>query len=474
MLTNQPLSTVSGSAYGGLGAGDLDNDGWSDFALTGYGNAGMIGEVYRFNGAGTLFSLATNGLSKLWLGAAEWGDLDNNGWQDVVISGEDAAGRRALQVYANTGGVLSNRPTQIPGLRISSVAVGDGDGDGDLDLAVSGLATNGYTSAIFRNLAAVSNAPPGAPTGLSATLTNGNEIVFRWEAASDDLTPSASLTYNLHVGTASNPVAVASPHADLATGQRRIVGMGNAQRQLEWHLKQLPSGERLVWGVQAIDGAYAGGPFAEGEAVDTEALPDLTITGVQVMNVPFQASVTVSNRGKVATAAPVPLAAWLNRSAVAPCGLAADRTNSVGILGAGEAVTVVFTNLPAITNEVVQTFRAHVNNACAPEVLEIRQDNNQGSRVYTNRVYDAFWFNATALTNDVFLRWIQPTNIGMRSSQVLVHWSDSAYPATTNDGTEIYSGTNQYFHHTGLTPGAPSYYTIWVTHDGTTWYAPPE
>ena len=101
-------------------------------------------------------------------------------------------------------------------------------------------------------------------------------------------------------------------------------------------------------------------------------------------------------------------------------------------------------------------------------------DNNQLARVYTNRVYDSFWFNAVPLTNSVYLRWINPTNIGMQSSQVLVHWSDSAYPATTNDGTMIYSGTDRSYHHTDRVPGQPSYYTIWVTHDGSTWFSPPE
>lgn len=473
VLTNYPWAGVNGSAYGGLGFGDYNNDGWPDFALTGYGTNGMIGEVYRFTGTSNFFTRAT-GLEALWLGNCEWGDLDNNGWQDLVISGENESNKRFVNVYTNRNGTLGHQPTQIPGLRISSLAMADADLDGDLDLAVTGLATNGYTSAVYRNLSPVSNAPPGAPPGLTATLTNGNEVIFQWGAATDDLTPSSSLTYNLYVGVASNPVAVMSPHADLDTGRRHVVAMGNAQYRREWRLRSLPAGTQLVWGVQAIDGARVGGAFAVGTPIETEALPDLVVSRIQVMNVPFQATVTISNRGTAASTAPVKLSGWLNHSASASCGEASDLTNTVGILGMGEATNVVFANIPQITNVVVYTFRAYVNSVCQPSMWEVRLDNNQLGRVYTNRVYEAFWFQATALTNDVYLRWINPTNIGMQSSEVLLHASDSAYPATTNDGSQIYRGTNQVFHHTGLPPGQPSYYTIWLTHDGTNWFSPPE
>ena len=474
VLTNYALAGVNGSAYGGLSFGDFNNDGWPDFALTGYGTNGMVGDVYRFSGITNFFTRMASVVTPLWLGSCEWGDLDNNGWQDLVISGENGSNQRFLNVYTNRNGTLGLQPTQIPGLRISSLAMGDADRDGDLDLAISGFATNGYTSAVFRNLSPISNAPPSAPTGLSATLTNGNEVLFRWEAATDDHTPSSSLTYNLYVGTETNRVSVMSPHAHLDTGRRQVVSMGNTQYRREWTLKNLPAGTQIVWGVQAVDGAHEGGAFAVGDPVETEALPDLVVSRIQVMNVPFQATVTISNRGTAASTAPVKLSAWFNRSAVATCGLASDLTNAVGILEVGEATNVVFANIPQLTNTAVYTFRAYVNSVCSSPMLEIRLDNNQLGRVYTNRVYEAFWFQATALTDDVYLRWINPTNIGMQSPEVLLHASDSTYPATVNDGDEIYRGTNQVFHHTGLTPGQPNYYSIWVTHDGTNWFVPPE
>ena len=472
VLTNYPVG-IRGSAFGGLSAADYNNDGWTDLALTGYGTTGMVSDVYRFSGGAALYARASDSLSPLWLGDSDWGDLNNDGWLDLVTSGEDAASRRSVNVYDNRTGNFVRASTQIPGLRVSGVAMGDADGDGDLDLAVAGLGTSGNVGAVYRNLSPISNMPPSAPTGLTAYLTNGNVLVMRWDGATDDLTSSNSLSYNVHVGTEANPAAIISPHADISTGSRRVVALGNVQYRREMVLNAIPGNTRIVWGVQAVDGSYAGGPFAAGGALDVPAMPDLVLTQMRVFGVPFSASVTVSNRGTAASTAPVSLQVWLNHSADAVCGTDADATNEVGVLDAGETATVVFDDLPSITNAVTNVFRAFVNPPCSPSMLEERYDNNQLSVVYTNRLYEEFWFRAVPLTNDVYLRWIDPVQIGMQSSEVLLRWSNSAFPESTSDGSLIYNGIGTHYHHRGLAEGQPNYYSIWVTHDGVEWIEPP-
>lgn len=474
VLESYPSTGLEGSAYGGLCAGDFNGDSLPDLAMTGYGVSGMVARVYLFSGITSLFARTADEVEPLWLGTCEWGDVNNNGWLDLVTSGETAGSRRALNIHTNQDGTLSPMPTLIPGMRISSVALGDADSDGDLDLAVSGLTSNGFTSAVFRNLSDTSNAPPGAPVGPTATLTNGNEILFRWEAATDDRTPSASLTYNLYVGTAENPEGVMSPHADRTTGQRRIVAMGNMQYTRERLVKNLPSGEEIVWGVQAIDSAHAGGPFVAGDPVTTDLLPDLVIAGIQIREVPFQATVVVSNQGRAASSGPVILSGWLHRPAEAPCGTEPDWAQSVGILGVGETASVSFEESSALPAPSTNTFRAFVNSECESPVLEIRLDNNQGTRAYTNRIFQPFEFNAVALTDSVHLRWSDPVNSGMQSSEVMLRWSDSGYPATPADGVQLYNGTGQFYLHSGRPSLVPNFYSIWVTHDGMDWVEPPE
>src|SRR4029077_1754027 len=69
-----------------------------------------------------------------------------------------------------------------------------------------------------------------------------------------------SLTYNLRVGTTPGGCDVVSPMADLTTGYRHVVDHGNVQRNTWWVLDAPPG--TYSWSVQAIDGMYAGGPWA--------------------------------------------------------------------------------------------------------------------------------------------------------------------------------------------------------------------
>ncbi|HAS81618.1 MAG TPA: hypothetical protein DCS43_02795 [Verrucomicrobia bacterium] len=470
-FTNQPIGAVAGVNLGGLAVGDLNTDGMLDIALTGYDANGLASTVYQYSGGTGLFSIASSVIEPLWLGDCKWGDMNNDGRYDLIASGAGALDQRKVQIYTNAAGVLSAMPANLPGLRGSAMTVGDMDHDGDLDIALAGLSTNGYVTALYRNLAISSNqAPLTAPAGLSAVLTNGNEVILSWDPAADEKTPANGLSYNLYVGTTNNPIAIMSPHADLTTGQRRLSGMGNTQLRRQWTVRNLPAGETIVWGVQAIDSGYAGSQFTAGAQFDVPNLPDFVISDIQIRLVPFLASVEVSNIGTTTGSAGL-LSVWLNRAAYAPSGASGDLSQVVGSIAPGASEIIEFTAFSLPTNMVTNTFRAYINSDSAIE--EIMLENNQATNRYIHRIYEPFWIQAVAMTNNVYLRWINPTNIGMSATQVKLHHSTVNYPATTLDGTEVYQGSAQVFNHTGLTPNVPSFYTIWVTHDGTNWLAPP-
>lgn len=469
-FTNLALSMLSGATHGGLAIGNLNNDSTPDIAITGYSDSGLSSELYRNSGGTGLYTRVSANLTPLWLGDCKWGDLDNNGWADLIIAGAGAQNARVVTIYTNTSGSLKSMTPNIPGITISSIAMGDSDNDGDLDIAVAGLATNGYFSAIYRNLAPHSNTAPAAPGGLSAALTNGNEVILSWNGATDSETTAGGLSYNLYVGTIGNPVAIMSPHADLTTGKRRISAIGNTQFRRQWRLRNLPPGETIVWGVQAIDSGYAGSEFAAGTQFDVPNMPDFVISDIQIRVVPFMASVEVSNRG-TATGNAGLLSVWLNHPSYAPSGASGDLSQVVGSIAPGDSEVIEFTAFTLPTQTVTNTFRAYINSDSAIE--EIMLENNQATNRYVHAVYEPFWINAVAITNNVYLRWINPTNIGMSTSQVKLNYSTVTYPANTLDGAEIYQGSAQFYNHTGLTPGLLGYYTIWVTHDGTNWLAPP-
>jgi subtilisin-like proprotein convertase family protein len=69
-----------------------------------------------------------------WECAVAWGDYDNDGDLDILLSGH------TTKIYDNQNGIFSeNANIQLPQLQKSSVAWGDYDADGYLDILLSGL-----------------------------------------------------------------------------------------------------------------------------------------------------------------------------------------------------------------------------------------------------------------------------------------------------------------------------------------------
>src|SRR6185436_6273171 len=99
-----------------------------------------------------VFENVPHGVPGMAEGGAVWGDMDNDGDLDLAVSG--GAGdqiRHYCRIYRNENGALNSVAAELPASVHGSVAWGDYDNDGDLDLLVSGLLTNGFFTRIFRN-----------------------------------------------------------------------------------------------------------------------------------------------------------------------------------------------------------------------------------------------------------------------------------------------------------------------------------
>ncbi|MBC2606941.1 S8 family serine peptidase [Pelagicoccus albus] len=68
---------------------------------------------------------------------------------------------------------------------------------------------------------------------------------------------------------------------------------------------------------------------------------------------------------------------------------------------------------------------------------------------------------ATSINEKVLLSWSDPANSGMANSTIYIRCSTSGFPASSSDGTQVYTGTASQFEHTGLTAGQTYYYTFW-------------
>jgi hypothetical protein len=132
--------------------GDYDNDGDLDVLLTGDSSSVHISRVYR-NDAGKFVDIKAP-LTEVSSGFVAWGDYDNDGDLDILLAGNTGFGSIS-KIYQNNGGTfVEDRKVALVagGGRGSSGAWGDYDNDGDLDILLTGIASSGTFSVIYRNV----------------------------------------------------------------------------------------------------------------------------------------------------------------------------------------------------------------------------------------------------------------------------------------------------------------------------------
>jgi hypothetical protein len=138
----QTTISLAGVTDGSAAWGDYDNDGDLDLLLAGSASGGYIAKVYRNNGDGTFTDLNA-GLPGVRYAAVAWGDYDRDGNLDFALSGSGSSSY-ITRIYSNNGnGTFTDLNAGLPLLEGGSVAWGDYDNDGDLDLVLTGFISGG-------------------------------------------------------------------------------------------------------------------------------------------------------------------------------------------------------------------------------------------------------------------------------------------------------------------------------------------
>ena len=277
--------------------GDYDGDGDLDLLLNGDGHLGS-GEdsdfIYRLynNNNGAFSEAATfSPYRQINVGnGSRFFDWENDGDLDIVLTGWNPdEERQATAIFLNENGNFTPHPdnAQLPGVSESAVEVSDLDNDGDLDIIINGFSGNNYAgaeSAFMDNVSLVVENPtnnpnqaPSVPQNLNAEVNGGN-VTFSWNAAEDDTTPQASLSYNLFLVNKDNGNYISFPLADTTSGELVVPHMGNVQLNNSWTVRNLPEGD-YRWGVQAIDNSFAGSEFAREDFSVSES-----VTGIRERN----------------------------------------------------------------------------------------------------------------------------------------------------------------------------------------------
>jgi len=177
---------LAGADWGSVAWGDYDNDGRLDLLFAGCSDrycTAYTTHLYHNGGddgaGGWIFSEITTGLPGVGHASVAWGDYNNDGRLDILLTGDSDTGRIA-KVYRSDGPngpggwTFTEIDAGLPGLDSGGAIWGDYDNDGRLDIALTG------------DRGAVEGVPLGGVTHIYHN--DGNDVFHGIDAGFSDLT----------------------------------------------------------------------------------------------------------------------------------------------------------------------------------------------------------------------------------------------------------------------------------------------
>ncbi|NOU17000.1 MAG: T9SS type A sorting domain-containing protein [Bacteroidales bacterium] len=133
-------------SLGQLEWGDYNNDGLLDIIITGINEGNSASIVYENEGNNTFSEQQGIAIVPIYGSSVDWGDYNNDGFLDIAVSGWTASGDIS-KIYKNNGDQTFTEQMSIslPGVHGRSFEWGDCDNDGDLDLFLTGMINNTWT-----------------------------------------------------------------------------------------------------------------------------------------------------------------------------------------------------------------------------------------------------------------------------------------------------------------------------------------
>lgn len=134
-----PASLFQDADLGAMAFGDIDNDGDKDLIITGKGGP-VLTTLYLNNGSG-VFTVATGtSFTNVYGGTVGFEDVNNDGFLDLLITGNTSAPTKTAILYINNGnGTFSIAPnTPFLPSNEGDFAFADIDNDGDKDVIITG------------------------------------------------------------------------------------------------------------------------------------------------------------------------------------------------------------------------------------------------------------------------------------------------------------------------------------------------
>ncbi len=141
-MTGTPFADVW---YSSIAFSDVNGDGHKDVLITGQGSSGIISKLYTNDGTGNFTEMMGTPFIGVWYSSIAFSDVNGDGHEDVLITGESSPSGIISKLYTNdgTGNFTEMTGTPFEGVWYSSIAFSDVNGDGYEDVLITGQTTSG-------------------------------------------------------------------------------------------------------------------------------------------------------------------------------------------------------------------------------------------------------------------------------------------------------------------------------------------
>ncbi|PKL79118.1 MAG: hypothetical protein CVV25_09195 [Ignavibacteriae bacterium HGW-Ignavibacteriae-4] len=138
---------------GKLRFSDIDNDGFEDLLISGYDESGKTKTKLYKNSAGTFEQVLDAPFGNVAYGSIEFSDIDNDGYEDLIVSEPIESNENGTRLYKNNSGTFEEvLNTPFEDLTEVSLAFSDLNNDGYSDLIFNGKdKSDSYITKLYLN-----------------------------------------------------------------------------------------------------------------------------------------------------------------------------------------------------------------------------------------------------------------------------------------------------------------------------------
>ena len=140
-FTEKPDTPFDGVYFSSVAFSDVDGDGHEDVLITGRNESeDRIAKLYINNGTGHFTEMNHTPFDDVDLSSIFFSDVNVDGYEDVLITGENSSEERTAKLYINdgTGHFTERTDTPFDGVAAASIAFSDVNDDRHPDLLITG------------------------------------------------------------------------------------------------------------------------------------------------------------------------------------------------------------------------------------------------------------------------------------------------------------------------------------------------